>query len=221
MEELFRKYFLPTLVRNLIISGMLDNNRLSDKKYIWSVIRDHPEFINNVGVFVEIGDSFLQSARDAIALERPEVAIVLLATSIEHKLNIFYRKYHESKGDLGSNEITNIIRNKKIPAKIGGLFSSVTKREMDKDIRKSIIKVVELRNEVVHYKVEPSATFDDENTGSHNEILKEIENLNFDEIFKIIERLSDLLENELLNLLLSQDDYKHTQEALKTIFSDP
>ena len=219
MEEIFKKYMLPTLVRNLIIAGMLDTSRLSDKKYIWSVIRDNPEFINNFGVYVEIGDSFLQSARDAIALERPEVAIILLATSIEHKLNIFYRKYHESKGDLDKNKITNVIRNKKIPAKISGLFA-VTQGKMDKDLRKSIIKVVELRNDVVHYKVEPSESFDDENTGSHNKILKELENLDFDEVFKSIERLSDVLENELLNLWLSQDNYKHTQEALKTMFRD-
>lgn len=219
MEEILKKYMLPTLVRNLIIAGMLDTSRLLDKKYIWSVIRDHPEFISNFGVYVEIGDSFLQSARDAIALERPEVAIVLLATSIEHKLNSFYRKYHESKGDLDKNKITNSIRNKKIPAKIAGLFN-VTQVKMDKDLRKSIIKVVELRNDVVHYKVEPSESFDDENTGSHNEILKELENLDFDEVFKTIERLSDVLENELLNLWLSQDNYKHTQEALKTMFRD-
>jgi len=219
MEELFRKYMLPALVRNLIISGILDTKRLSDKKYIWSVIREHPELINKFGISVEIGDSFLQSARDAIALERPEVAIVLLATSIEHKLNVFYRKYHESKGDLDKNAITNTLRKKKIPAKIAGLFT-VTQRKMDKDFLKSITKLVELRNEVVHYRMEPSESFDDKNTGSHNQILKELENLNFDEIFKTIERLSDVLENELLNLWLSQDDYKHTQEALKTMFSD-
>lgn len=221
MEEIFKKYMLPTLVRNLIIAGMLDTNKLSDKEYIWSVIREHPEFVNNFGVSIRIEDSFLQSARDAIALDRPEVAIVLLATFIEHKLNIFYRDtYFESKSDLDNNEITNIIRRNNIYQKTGSLFSNVLQRKMDSDLQKSILRVADLRNQVVHYKVEPSESLDDENTGSHNKILKELENLDFDEIFETIERLSDVLENEMLDLRLSRDDYKYTQEALKSMFRD-
>lgn len=221
MEEIFKKYMLPTLVRNLIIAGMLDTNKLSDKEYIWSVIREHPEFVNNFGVSIRIEDSFLQSARDAIALDRPEVAIVLLATFIEHKLNIFYRDtYFESKSDLDNNEITNIIRRNNIYQKTGSLFSNVLQRKMDSDLQKSIRRVADLRNQVVHYKVEPSESLDDENTGSHNKILKELENLDFDEIFETIERLSDVLENEMLDLRLSRDDYKYTQEALKSMFRD-
>ena len=221
MEEIFKKYMLPTLVRNLIIAGMLDTNKLSDKEYIWSVIREHPEFVNNFGISIRIEDSFLQSARDAIALDRPEVAIVLLATFIEHKLNIFYRDtYFESKSDLDNNEITNIIRRNNIYQKTGSLFSNVLQRKMDSDLQKSIRRVADLRNQVVHYKVEPSESLDDENTGSHNKILKELENLDFDEIFETIERLSDVLENEMLDLRLSRDDYKYTQEALKSMFRD-
>ena len=221
MEEIFKKYMLPTLVRNLIIAGMLDTNKLSDKEYIWSVIREHPEFVNNFGVSIRIEDSFLQSARDAIALDRPEVAIVLLATFIEHKLNIFYRDtYYETKSDLDNNEITNIIRRNNIYQKTGSLFSNVLQRKTDSDLQKSILRVADLRNQVVHYKVEPSESLDDENTGSHNKILKELENLDFDEIFETIERLSDVLENEMLDLRLSRDDYKYTQEALKSMLRD-
>ena len=67
MEEIFKKYMLPTLVRNLIIAGMLDTNKLSDKEYIWSVIREHPEFVNNFGVSISnTSDIFKKGNKKAI-----------------------------------------------------------------------------------------------------------------------------------------------------------
>ncbi len=221
-EIVFRENILPNLVRHLIVDGLLDTNRLSDKNYIASVIRFHSkELIDDLPINVVIEDEFLESARDAIAADRPAVAIVMIATSIEHKLNIFYRNaFIENESNLDNNVITNIIRSNSLSDKTGWLFSFVLHRKMDSDLQKTILELAELRNQIVHYKAIPAKNIDDESSGSHNAILKKLENLNFDEVFKTVERLSDALENELLDLQLSRDDYKYAQEAMKTLLSD-
>ncbi|VAW37663.1 hypothetical protein MNBD_CHLOROFLEXI01-2630 [hydrothermal vent metagenome] len=58
------------------------------------------DIIDSLRVVTVIDDDFMQSAREAIEAGRISVAIVLIATTIEHKVNHFYRGILEFHGGL-------------------------------------------------------------------------------------------------------------------------
>jgi hypothetical protein len=216
VKSILKDHFLPALIRILIAKKILDVNRLSEGDYILSVIKENTEFIDDIRFIVSIDEDFIESARDAIAIHRPEVAIVLIATVIEHQLNILYREALSEHENLDDDSTTKIIRNNTLSDKISWLFNLVLRDKMDHDLQKELLNLAELRNQIVHYKAVPE-NIDDDNSGSHNMIRIKIEKLNFEEIFTTLARLSRTIEEALFNLRSSTDDYKHAQEAIQSL----
>jgi hypothetical protein len=207
----------PVLIRALIAKKILDIDRLEEGDYILSTIKENTELIDDLRMIVSIDENFIESARDAIEMHRPEVAIVLITTVIEHQLNILYREALLEHDNLDDDSITEIIRNNTISDKTGWLFNLILRDEMDYDLKKELLKLAELRNQIVHYKAFPQ-NIDDENNGSHNKIRIKIEELNFEEIFTTLTRLSRTLEEAFTNLRLNtDDDYKHAKKAIQSL----
>jgi hypothetical protein len=207
---------MPVIIRNLIINGILDTSRLSEVDYIFSEINNHPQFIDNLNVIISIDRDFIESARDAIAINRPEVAIVLISTVIEHQLNMFYREVLNECSELEHDTVTTIIKSNSLSDKTGWLFRLVLQEKMDIDLQKKLIKLVELRNQIVHYKAVPQ-NINNDYGGSYTMIRMKLEELNFNEVFTTLTCLSNTLEDALRRLKLSLDDYKHTEEAMQAI----
>jgi len=218
VRKIFAEKLLPVLIRKLIIAGMLDTAKLSEADYILSVVKSHPEFVKDLAFIVSIDDDFLESARDAIAVNRPEVAIILIATIVEHQLNMFYREALNEHDGLDDESITKIIRSNSLSDKTSWLFKLVLRDEMDGNLQRKLLNLSELRNQIVHYKAAPE-NIDDQDSGSHNLIRAKVNELNFDEIFGTLTWLSTVLEDALSRLRLSTDDYKHTQEAMQALQS--
>jgi hypothetical protein len=212
-----RNRVIPVLIRQLIANKILDINRLTEGDYILSVIKENTELIDDLRIILFIDEDFIESARDAIAINRPEVAIVLIATVIEHKLNISYRMALSEHDNLDDDSITKIIKNNTLSDKTGWLFNLIFRDKMDSDLQKELLKLTELRNQIVHYKAVPE-NINDDHSGSHNMIRIKIKELNFEEIFSTLTRLSRTLEEALSNLRLSTDgDYKYAQEAIQSL----
>ncbi|MBE7942865.1 hypothetical protein IM725_20080, partial [Ramlibacter aquaticus] len=142
----------------------------------------HPEFIDNLKFLVSIDNSFIESARDAIAVNRSEVAIVLISTVVEHQLNMFYREALNERDNLDDDTITKIIRSNSLSDKTGWLFKLVFQDEIDADLQRKLLNLAELRNQIVHYKALPE-NIDNQYSGSHNMIRIKIKELDFDEVF--------------------------------------
>lgn len=217
VSKIMMEKFLPGLIRMLIVDGTLDASRLSEVDYIFSVVEANSELAAKLKYFVSIDDDFLESARDAIAANRPEVALVLIATVVEHQLNMFYREaLSECNGQLDEDDITRVIKSSQLADKTGWLFKFVLEDELDNRLQNKLRNLAELRNQIVHYKAIPQS-MDDEHGGSRNQIRIKISGLNFDEIFETIRCLSRALEDGLSRLRLSTDDYKNTQKAMQVI----
>ncbi len=129
--------FLPSIIEILLRRGKLDTNRLDDRNYIHDIIRQNPEIFESLTWTTAIDDQFLASAREAISANRPVVAIVLVATAIEHRVNFFYRNVLEVHTGLSKQEATEIIRSN-INIKIGWLMSVVTGYELSNDLKSKI-----------------------------------------------------------------------------------
>lgn len=208
----------PSLLRSAINSGLISTDRLSEADYIMSVMRDNIDLLFDDGAIHEdVNNDFLLSAHDAIDSNRLEVAVVLLATWVENRLNLFYSQAlieHE----FGLNDSKKVISTNNLDNKVGVLFTLVSKLEMDSDLRKRILSLADLRNQIVHNKAQPEIINGKIVSASSNtKIREQVEQINFAEIFETVEWLSKTLDDALINLVSDKDDYKFAQEAFNTL----
>jgi hypothetical protein len=166
--------------------------------------------------FDQVNDDFLLSAHDAISANRLEVAVILLATWVENRLNLFYSETLIMEHKFDFNESKKVIATNNLDNKVGFLFTLVSKLEMDSDLRKRILSLADLRNQIVHNKAQPE-TFNGKIISSHTKIREQVKQINFDEIFETVEWLSKTLEDALINIESDKDDYRFAQEALNTL----
>jgi uncharacterized protein YutE (UPF0331/DUF86 family) len=96
-------------------------------------------------------NQLIEAARDAIKQERIPVAIILVATSIEHVVNIFYREILEKRYKLSSDEATDAIRSN-FQTKLSWLLKILSNHEISEELRKRVKQIIDLRNALVHYK---------------------------------------------------------------------
>ena len=109
----------------------------------------------------QIHNEFIEQAKNAVTSGRMKVAIILISTTIEHLLNIYYRQLLLFK-ELSPETITDIIRRTNVESKIGWLNSLTGQFEIPQDIGKQIKELFELRNAIVHYKAFTPCDVDDE-----------------------------------------------------------
>lgn len=215
IKEILHAAF-PSLLRIAINSGLISTDRLSEANYIISVMRDNIDLIfDDWAIHDNVNNDFLLSAHDAIAANRLEIAVILLATWVENRLNLFYSEaliehefdFNDSKKVISTNNLDN---------KVGVLFTLVSKLEMDSNSRKTILSLADLRNQIVHNKAQPELA-NGKIASSHTKIREQVKQINFAEIFETVEWLSKTLDDALINLVSDKDDYKFAQEAFNTL----
>ncbi|HXF40951.1 MAG TPA: hypothetical protein VN687_14635 [Blastocatellia bacterium] len=197
-SRMILKSVLPPIICSLLDDGALDTDRLSDREYVWAVLRkDLHSILEVMGeVGGQITHEIVRCARDLLDVNKREAAVILLATAIEHRLNIFYRLSLGLKG-LSDEQITEIIRSTNLNAKTGWLLVLVAKYELKEGLRKQVSELIEIRNQLVHFKAVPSKNLDDQMSGSHNLVKERIGSLNAVELARIPDELEEALEEAL------------------------
>lgn len=142
---------MPTILENLILDGKFDKSRIHDVNYIWLTVMQNLDVIEKIRRSVRIDNELMDSARDAAKQNRITVVVILVATAIEHHLNMFFRDTLEGSYELSDKEVTEAIRSN-TNAKLGWLFKIVSEKDMANDLEKRIRQIIELRNGFVHYK---------------------------------------------------------------------
>ena len=201
---------MPAIVRNLLLEGRVDKDKLNDKEYMLNALEKNRDIIDELGVVLIMHEHFLKSAQDAIAANRPEVAVVLIATAIEQIINSFYREVLEEKGLLSADEITELIRTTNFAAKIGWLLAIIAEYDVENDFRKEITTVMEIRNQIVHYKAISSPM-----TTEHP-IKQRIQEFGLDRMLELPNDLSELLGEALESVRQETPDYKIAMEAVES-----
>jgi hypothetical protein len=208
---------LPSLLKFAISSGLISTDRLLEADYIISVVQDNLDLIvESMISFDKVNDDFLLSAHDAISANRLEVAVILLATWVENRLNLFYSEALIMEHKFDFNESKKVIATNNLDNKVGFLFTLVSRLEMDSDLRKRILSLADLRNQIVHNKAQPEL-LNGKSISSRTKIREKVKQINFDEIFETVEWLSKTLEDALINIESDKDDYRFAQEALNTL----
>ena len=137
----------------LLSKNLLDENEFDNPIYLRLAVRRNitKDFFENLKLITLIDNDFIEIAEYSFSVGKPLVAIMLFATSIEHKINEFYRDVLLYKG-LNESEITEAIRNSNIHVKLGWLLSISSEDKMEIKLKNSLKKLFEFRNSIVHYK---------------------------------------------------------------------
>lgn len=208
----------PIVLTQLILNDKIDKTKIGDKGYLFSKLKNYKDDIASCDVFyvTEFHEDFIKAAKEAIEANRLEVAVVLISTVIEHILNINYRIAMRFQ-KVSDDDITKIIRRSNFEDKTGWLMKFVLKKELEEDLKKRILKIIEIRNRAVHFKAIPE-TFADE-IEKDITIRDDIKKLDFD-MFEIPEELDEFMNaqiismfpdlklvNEMVDVMLSEDIY--------------
>ena len=190
----------PSLVIALIRQGLIEaedvdlNNQDKLKAAFKASIEDgvFEKLLEEIVVSTKFGDEFLEVAKHAKSRGANYASIVLIATTIEHELNYYYR----SNMVLSRPEITQAIRQTSLQAKTGWLFHLVSSEDFPEDLRRDILKIADLRNSIVHYKAEgkPLASiFDEQEIDSYDKIKKAIGEIGMEAILELPDKVKSFL----------------------------
>jgi len=178
------------ILSRLFLNKKIDENRTDDLEYVWGLVIQNLDVLDEMPALRErLDDEFLESAKEAAQLGRISVAIVLIATVIEHRLNIFYRDILEDYSGLSTNEATEAIRSN-TSTKLGWLYRLITRDEISDELLKQIKQVFDLRNAFVHYK---SIMVSLNETDKSTELIEKVNAIGLE----IILNLPDKVEKEL------------------------
>jgi len=222
-QERLLEILMPAVLHALLTAGKLEEERLTDLQYLLEVLEEHndvvEDVINNTPVRFRIDETFLAEADDAIQKNRPLVAVVLIATAVEHQLNLFLRDVMEWLSDVSESEIRDALRSTSVWAKIGWLFHVLAECQMPTPLRSSILRLSNLRNAIVHHKF-PHYVFGD--MGARPYLVKDLKNQIDDIGLEKIRQLPTELEEFLEMTRRSKwPSYEAIQEATKRLFKKP
>lgn len=176
-------------------TGKLTDAHLQNRKSLTQHLRKElNRSLKTFKLYVEIHQSFLKQAEQSWKKGDKQIAIVLLAVAIEHRLNHYARDAFSEKG-LKDLEITNIIRSVNTDNKLTWLMSLSGGKAMPDKIRCRIKRIFDIRNAIVHYKGAPSDI--DKNNGSHSAIDKELKLLGRFSIHRTFRSIDSFLEKQL------------------------
>ena len=161
--------------------------------------------------FYCIHEDFAESAEDAIAADRPEVAVVLVATAVEHILNEFYREVLAPR--LSDEVITEVLRSK-LHVKLGWLMTLAVGRSIPSGLGNRIKRLADLRNAFVHHKCVPFKLGNPVGESYYHRLVKQVRDLGLESLHSIPRDL----QNELEAILEEVDsDYQLAKETAKMI----
>ncbi len=209
------RQLVPGILIQLLINGKIDNEKMSDSNYLWSkVINERKDISSDIFYIVDFHDDFLEVARHSMDNGKKEVAIVLIATTIEHVLNMNYRQIMRVSGFLDQDS-TKVIKNNNFEDKTSWLMSLIFKKDLEPELRKNIKIIIDIRNAIVHYKAMPFTLKDEYLADSHRIIKNQIDNLDFD-ILSIPEKLDEVLNAQFIEL---NPEFQSIDNMMKVMFS--
>jgi hypothetical protein len=218
----FEESHLIYVVEKLLHDGILERGRLADHEYVWSKVRTNSvSILEEMGVIAEPYADLVNFARTAIENGKREAAILLIATAIEQRLNVFYRYALIARNLLTNllteDEICDIIRSN-LPPKTSWLLALISGHRLSDEIRTQITTVSEIRNQIVHFKAAPSERLKDDLKGSHNLLRQRLEKIDYEGLLQLPERLSQELD-EILELIHTTNlpDYSLARNAVKML----
>ena len=105
------KQFVPSILIQLLMHGNIDKEKISDSEYLWSKVKyERSNLASDIFCIVTFHEEFLEVAKKSLDEGKNEAAIVLIATAIEHVLNINYRQIMKFRR-FSDEDITKIIKN--------------------------------------------------------------------------------------------------------------
>ena len=189
---------ISRILEKLLLEGKIDETRTDDLKYVWSVVMQNLDLIDNLPLLRQRIDSeLLESAKDAAQLGRIPVVVILVATAIEHRLNIFYRDILENYSGLSSDETTEAIRSN-TSTKLGWLLHLVTRDGISDELLKRIKQIFELRNAFVHYK---SVIVPIDETDKATELIEKVNNIGLETILNTPDEIEGELAAKIWTLM--------------------
>ena len=196
---------IQPIILSMISNEIIDPSKIDDVEYLRAVIfRNLRKTIKSMNLITEIEDDFILMAEVAIEKGKYLPAIVLIATAIEHKINIFYRSVLVYDG-ISNDEITSIIRRLDFNSKITWLLKLSIGIEIPDEIKKEIFSVIELRNSIVHYKAIPSSIDEVSEKDSYAKILEGLRKIDMERALRISENLDRIFETELRRISSNVD----------------
>lgn len=144
-------FMMPHLIYYLLQSKKAEPNKIFDVDYLHTLWKSGAiaDAVYHVSPIDILGEEFIDSARDALNKDRRLTAVILIATAIEHKINVFYRFSLSTK--LPEHMVTDIIRSS-FYAKSNWLMLLTNEVEIPEDLNKRLRLLMETRNSIVHYK---------------------------------------------------------------------
>lgn len=202
---------MKIVLSGLIHRGLINPEMENDRNYLWGIVNDNLEIIDDLQMVANIHKPFVNYAKDAFSKKDNQVGIVLLATSIEQIINTNYRLIL-GLHNFSNDEITIIIKTTNYDAKLSWLFKLATNTEFPKGLKKKIQEVFETRNSIIHYKAMPTPIYDPDFVDNIKK--------NFDtQGIKDILNLPELIDNHFVKIYQNIDlDYERI-EKLVNIFS--
>lgn len=177
---------MPSILSKLISKKFLDTSRDYSRNDLWELAAlETTKVVDDVEVSINISNKFHQSAHGAADEGEFEVAIVLIAIVIEHKLNFFYNNILTSLG-LSRTQVNQALNSLSLEAKLGWFLLSVSGSKLSSDLHKDIKEVIDLRDSISHYK---STSSSNNQTFSWDGIMHRIDKLFSADMLAIPKRL--------------------------------
>lgn len=213
----YHQRVVSQIVLELIREGTLDRARVNDRGYILQMVTANiVPCADNASFIFTLHDEFLEAAREAVTAGRRPVAIVLLATAIEQGVNVFYRLALGTVRNAPETDITEVIRGSNIRPKLGWLMRLASGSELDECLINRVVKLMERRNQIVHYKAVPVKALQLGRTHFDDEIDPQ----DMEPLFQLAEELfaglGDILDK--MGLEHCGDDFKLAHEAIECLY---
>ena len=205
------KSTIAGILARLFLKQEIDETRTDDLEYVWSLVIQNLDSLEEIPfIRHRLDDEFLESAKEAAEAGRVSVVVVLVATVIEHRLNVFYRDILEDYSGLSINEATEAIRSN-VSTKLGWLFHAITRDQISEDLAKQIKQVFDLRNAFVHFKsiMVPLGEKD-----KSEELVKKVNDIGLENILNLPDKLDDELDEKVAKLLPAYEKAYNLAEAL-------
>lgn len=158
----FAMHILKSVLEALISNGEIVAGGKSTSELLFEAanyILDEPKFFDKWTATPSFEEPLLAEAERYLREDRPEFALMMFATWIEHRLNWLLMDAARRNG-LTLRQAAKVVRDANMPQKTGTTWLLLLGSPFDAETEKDIGKVATARNNFVHYKW-PEAHLDD------------------------------------------------------------
>jgi hypothetical protein len=199
------------ILARLFLNQKIDETRTKDLKYVWELVMQNLDVLETLPLIRgRIDNQLLETAEEAAQAGRIPVVIILIATVIEHRLNIFYRDILEDYSGLSSDEATEAIRSN-ISAKLSWLYHLTTHDHFSSELITQVKQIFDLRNAFVHYK---SAMVTIDETAKTAELIKRVKDIGFENILDLPNKIDKELAEKVPKLVPAYQKAYKLAEAM-------